>query len=163
MPDHDDEDDEVGVRIARAARELPRTIAIAESLTGGALSSRLARLEDASDWYRGAVVTYASDVKHSVLGAPPGEVVSEVAARALADGVATLLDADVAVAVTGVGGPDPQDGESPGTVWMALHTPAGTTARCCTFGGGPEAVVEQTCDAAVSWLADHLDEQSAHT
>src|SRR5690348_6509819 len=143
MPDHDDE---VGMRVARAARELPRSIAIAESLTGGALSARLARLEDASDWYRGAVVTYAADVKHSVLGAPPGEVVSEVAARALADGVATLLDADVAVAVTGVGGPDPQDGEPPGTVWMALHTPTGTTARRCTFRGAPSAVVEQTCD-----------------
>lgn len=156
MPD----DDEVGLRIARAARSLPRSIAIAESLTGGALSARLARLPDASEWYRGAVVTYAADVKHSVLGAPPGEVVSRVAAVALADGVATLLAADVSIAVTGVGGPEPQDGEPPGTVWMALHAESGTTARCCTFTGTPEAVVEQTCEAAVRWLADHLDEQS---
>jgi nicotinamide-nucleotide amidase len=157
MPD----DDEVGLRIARAALALPRSIAIAESLTGGALSARLARLPDASDWYRGAVVTYAADVKHSVLGAPPGEVVSRVAAVALADGVAQLLAADVSIAVTGVGGPDPQDGEPPGTVWMALHAASSTSARCCVFTGAPAAVVEQTCDAAVRWLADHLDEQSA--
>ncbi len=157
MPD----DDEVGLRIARAALALPRSVAIAESLTGGALSARLARLPDASDWYRGAVVTYAADVKHSVLGAPPGEVVSEAAAVALADGVAQLLAADVSIAVTGVGGPDPQDGEAPGTVWMALHAGSSTSARGCMFTGEPEAVVEQTCDAAVRWLADHLDEQSA--
>jgi len=76
MPD----DDEVGLRIARAARSLPRSIAIAESLTGGALSARLARLPDASEWYRGAVVTYAADVKHSVLGAPP-EIVEKFEKR----------------------------------------------------------------------------------
>jgi len=157
------DDDEAGMQVARAALELPRSIAIAESLTGGALSARLARLPDASDWYRGAVVTYAADVKHSVLGAPPGEVVSRVAAVALADGVARLLAADVSVAVTGVGGPDPQDGEPPGTVWMALHTSARTTARRFMFTGSPAAVVEQTCDAALRWLADDLAEESVRT
>jgi nicotinamide-nucleotide amidase len=146
--------------IARAASELRRSVAVAESLTGGTLSACLARLPNASEWYRGAVVAYSSSVKHAVLHVPPGEVVSRVAAIALADGVAELLDADLTIAVTGVGGPDSQDGEAPGTVWMALHDHAGTEARSFAFTGEPADIVQQTCDAAIGWLVDHLTEVS---
>lgn len=96
------------------------TVAVAESLTGGMVASALAEASGASKWFRGAVVAYASDVKHELLGVPPGPVVSAPAAEAMASGVRKLLSADVAVALTGAGGPDPQDNQPPGTVFFGL-------------------------------------------
>lgn len=142
--------------VAELATTRGWTVAVAESLTGGLLSARLAQLPQASDWFVGAVVAYASAVKHEVLGVPDVPVVSAAAARALADGVATLLGADVAVALTGVGGPGSQDGVPAGTVWMAVRHPGGTDARQFCFGGDPTAVVRQSCDAAMRWLAETL-------
>jgi nicotinamide-nucleotide amidase len=107
-------------RIAELAASAGVHIAVAESLTGGMLSSALAEAPAASSWFRGAVVAYASDVKHRVLGVPPGPVVSAQAAAAMAGGVRELLDADVAVALTGAAGPDGQDGWPAGTVFLAL-------------------------------------------
>jgi len=148
--------DLVGERLARAVAASGRSLAVAESLTGGSLSARLAALPDASDWYRGSVVAYAPAVKHEVLGVPPVPVVSEPAAVALAEGVAELLGADITVAVTGVGGPGPQDGVPAGTVWMAVHDERGTPTHCFHFEGEPPEIVRQTCDAAVDWLTDRL-------
>ena len=96
------------------------TVAVAESLTGGMLASSLAEAPGASKWFRGAVVAYASDVKHQLLGVPPGPVVTAEAADAMADGARRLLRADVAIALTGAAGPDGQDGQPPGTVFFGL-------------------------------------------
>jgi nicotinamide-nucleotide amidase len=150
------ESDDPGDRLARDVLRAGRSVAVAESLTGGTLSSRLAKLPDASEWYAGSVVAYAPSVKHDVLGVPDVPVVSEPAATALAEGVARLLGADLTVAVTGVGGPGPQDGVPPGTVWMAVHDAGCTQARSFSFAGDPAEVVDQTCDAAIDWLADAL-------
>jgi nicotinamide-nucleotide amidase len=99
-------------------------VAVAESLTGGELAARFASAPGAGDWFRGGIVAYASDVKYDLLDVPVGPVVSEAAAAAMAAGACRLLGADVSVAVTGVAGPDDQDGEPPGTVWLALaHEP----------------------------------------
>jgi nicotinamide-nucleotide amidase len=95
------------------------TLGLAESLTGGMISSRICDIPGASAVFRGAIVSYASDVKFGLLGVPEGPVVSDDAVRAMAAGAARVLGTDVAIAVTGVAGPDPQDGEDPGTVFMA--------------------------------------------
>lgn len=131
-------------------------LAVAESLTGGLLSTRFAVVEGSSDWYRGAVVAYSRSVKHDVLDVPPGPVVSEGCARAMADSVGRVLGAEVAVAVTGVGGPDPQDGHPPGTVWVAVRVPGGTRAEQLHLEGDPEAICHATCDAALGLLASEL-------
>ena len=99
------------------------TLAVAESLTGGLVASRLVDVPGASEWFRGGIVSYASDVKFSVLDVPEGPVVSASAAAAMATGVAAKLGADVGLAVTGVAGPDPQEGHPPGTVFMAVALP----------------------------------------
>lgn len=148
MPDHEDTDAQLTDAVKRAGR----SVAVAESLTGGKLSSCLARLPDAGEWYLGSVVAYSPAVKHDVLGVPDVPVVSEPAAIALAEGVARLLHADLTIAVTGVGGPGPQDGVAPGTVWMARYDAGRTSARCFSFAGEPAEVVDQTCDAAIDWL-----------
>ena len=107
-------------KIAEVLDSSGLTVAVAESLTGGMLASKLAEAPGASKWFRGAVVAYVSDVKHQLLGVPPGPVVTAQAAEAMAGGVRRLLAADVAVALTGAAGPDGQDGQPPGTVFFGL-------------------------------------------
>ena len=79
-------------------------------------------------------------VKHRVLGVRPGPVISRQAAIDMARGAARLLDADLAVAVTGVGGPDPQEGQSPGTVWIAAVASDREIAELHRFDGDPSEV-----------------------
>ena len=118
------------------------TLAVAESLTGGLVGSRLTNVVGASEWFRGCVVSYASDVKFDVLGVPEGPVVSDVAAKAMALGVRKLLGADVGISVTGVAGPADQDGQPPGTVYIGLALPGDddADARKLTLPGDRERV-----------------------
>jgi nicotinamide-nucleotide amidase len=95
------------------------TLGLAESLTGGLIAARLCDIPGASKAFRGSIVSYAPDVKFDVLGVPKGPVVSEAAVTAMVQGACRVLKTDVGIAVTGVAGPGPQDGEEPGTVWMA--------------------------------------------
>ena len=95
------------------------TLGLAESLTGGMISARLCDIPGASKSFRGSIVSYASDVKFDLLGVPEGPVVSEAAVIAMVQGACRVLKTSVGIAVTGVAGPDSQDGEEPGTVWMA--------------------------------------------
>jgi len=105
-----------------AAQLLERglTLAVAESVTGGLIASRLVGVAGASHWFRGGVVSYASEVKFDLLNVPVGPVVSSSAAEAMAIGVRDLLKADVGLSVTGVAGPEEQDGQPAGTVFVGL-------------------------------------------
>jgi nicotinamide-nucleotide amidase len=132
-------------------------VAVAESLTGGELAARFASAPGAGDWFRGGIVAYASEVKHDLLQVPDGPVVSEAAAAAMAAGACRLLGADIAIAVTGVGGPDEQDGEPPGTVWLALAQDGRTITRLERFSGSPEAIVDATCACAVQWVIEQCE------
>jgi nicotinamide-nucleotide amidase len=96
------------------------TLAVAESVTGGLIASRLVGVVGASQWFRGGVVSYASEVKYELLQVPVGPVVSAEAAEAMATGVRSLLHADVGLSVTGVAGPEEQDGQPAGTVYVGL-------------------------------------------
>ena len=109
------------------------TLGLAESLTGGLIASRICDIPGASGAFRGSIVSYASDVKFDVLGVPEGPVVSEAAVRAMAEGAARVLGADCAIAVTGVAGPAPQDGEEPGVVWMATLVDGDVVATRAKF------------------------------
>ena len=133
------------------------TLAVAESLTGGLVAARLVNVPGASAWFRGGVVAYASDVKHSLLDVPEGPVVSETAAAAMASGVRSVLGADVGLGVTGVAGPDSQDGEPPGTVFMAIagldEKPLVTRV---TLPGDRERVRQFTCISLLDLLRHRL-------
>ena len=106
--------------VAAKLVERSLTLAVAESLTGGLIASRLVNVVGASSWFRGGVVSYASDVKYDVLGVPEGPVVSGPAAEAMAEGVRRLLKSDVGLSVTGVAGPEEQDGQPAGTVFVGI-------------------------------------------
>lgn len=89
---------------------------VAESLTGGQLAACFSEGTRASEWFKGAIVAYQPGTKRKLLGVSDGPVVSELCAVEMARGVATLLDAEIGLAVTGVGGPEPVEGQAPGTV-----------------------------------------------
>ena len=114
----DDETMEDAIARRLGARSL--TLAVAESVTGGLIASRLVNIVGASAWFRGGVVSYAAEVKFDLLGVPRGPVVNGPAAEAMASGVRTLLGADVGLSVTGVAGPQEQDGQPAGTVFVGL-------------------------------------------
>lgn len=94
------------------------TLGVAESLTGGLIATRMTALGGASAWFRGGVVSYSSDVKFDLLDVSEGPVVSRECAAAMAKGVRKVLGSDVGLSVTGVAGPDEQDGQPVGTVWL---------------------------------------------
>ncbi|HEX7520781.1 MAG TPA: competence/damage-inducible protein A [Acidimicrobiia bacterium] len=107
------------------ARLLERqwTIAVGESLTGGLVGSRLSNPPGASKVFRGSIASYATEVKHSVLGVTADRAVSEQSAKEMADGARRVLEADVGISITGVAGPTEQDGQPIGTVWFGLALP----------------------------------------
>ncbi|HVC71270.1 MAG TPA: competence/damage-inducible protein A [Acidimicrobiales bacterium] len=117
------DDDTMESVVAGLLKHRGLTLGLAESLTGGLVASRLVAVPGASDWFRGSIVSYASDVKFDVLGVPSGAVVSAEAARAMADGARRVLGADVGLALTGVAGPDTQEDQPPGTVFVGLARP----------------------------------------
>lgn len=132
-----------------------RTIATAESLTGGALAARIVDVPGASAVLRGGVVAYATDLKAELLGvdrallARRGAVDPDVA-LAMAAGVRTRLGADVGVATTGVAGPTAQDGVEPGTVYVAVDGGTGPgLVRRLDVPGPREVVRAESVDAAL--------------
>ncbi|MFM1751988.1 MAG: hypothetical protein RL119_950 [Actinomycetota bacterium] len=109
------------------------TLGLAESVTGGLVAGRVTSVPGASAVFRGSVVSYASEVKFDVLGVPVGPVVSEAAARAMAEGAREVLRSDVALSLTGVAGPSEQDGQPVGTLCLGVafagHPTVTTTLR----------------------------------
>lgn len=103
------------------------TLGLAESVTGGLVGGRITSIAGASRVFKGGVISYASDVKFDVLGVEAGPVVSERAAMQMASGAQRVLGASVGLALTGVAGPDEQDGEPVGTLCVGVAFPNGQT------------------------------------
>jgi len=143
-----------------------RTLAVAESVTGGLLTDAFVQVPGASAVLLGGVVAYATDLKHEVLGVDralleaEGPVHPEVARR-MADGVRRALAvggriADVGVATTGVAGPDPQGGRSPGTVYAGVAIGSRLVAVAGEFPGDRAAVRAAAVRLALDALAAQL-------
>ena len=121
-------------------KEKGLTLATAESCTGGRVAERMTALPGVSAVYRGGVVSYWTDLKADVLGVPQEILgthgaVSEETARAMAEGARGITGADIAVSVTGVAGPDPDERGVPvGIVYIGLATPDGTFCRPLNLG-----------------------------
>ncbi|HEX3795593.1 MAG TPA: competence/damage-inducible protein A [Acidimicrobiales bacterium] len=147
----DDESMEVAVANELSSRHL--TFGVAESLTGGLIASRLVNVPGASAWFRGGVVAYHEQVKFDVLDVPVGPVVTEAAAAAMAEGVRRVTGADVGLGITGVAGPDDQEGVAPGTIFVGLVLPDGNTqTRQFTLPGDRERVRQYGAISALDLL-----------
>jgi nicotinamide-nucleotide amidase len=156
--------DDVSMERAVATMLLARglTLGVAESLTGGLLSSRLADVEGASAWFRGAVVSYSSEVKRAVLGVADGPVVTESAAREMAEGARRVLGSDVGLGITGVAGPTEQDGQPPGTVFVAVALPGvDTIVRSLRMTGARSQVRQYAVISTLDLLRRTLSEVPA--
>jgi nicotinamide-nucleotide amidase len=138
-----------------------QAVAVAESLTGGLLGAALTARPGSSATYRGGVVVYATDLKHQLAGVPQEVLdehgaVSAETARALARGAADRLGADWGLAVTGVAGPDEQEGKPVGTVFVGVAGPSGEHVTQLRVPGDRERVRAVTVVHALDQLRRHL-------
>ena len=171
-PKHDSEDGETPVgaqspapepepeptlaeRVVDMARERGVTLATAESLTGGLIGGAITAVPGSSDVFLGGVTSYANEVKHDVLGVQTETLVdygavSRGCALQMAEGARDVVNADIAVSVTGIAGPGGAvPGKPVGTVWLGVATAAGSHATYCQFEGDREEIRQQTVQAAL--------------
>jgi len=132
------------------------SLAVAESLTGGLIASRLVGVPGASATFVGGVVAYDSRVKFDVLGVPEGPVITLEAAEAMATGVRRVLGSSVGIGVTGVAGPDPAEGRPPGTVCVAVDLDGDVSSVELRLPGRRQQVREFTCITALGMLRTKL-------
>jgi len=152
---------DVAARVHLLLRAGGQTIASAESLTGGRLAVKLTETPGASETFLGGVVTYATELKHSLLEVSEEiieehGVVSAECARAMASGVRKLTGATFGVATTGVAGPGEQEGKPAGTVFVGLSGPGLLEAIELELGGDRVTVQDLTVQQALSALEDML-------
>lgn len=121
------DDDTMESVVLQQLRNRGLTLGLAESVTGGLISSRIVNVPGASDVFKGAIVSYATAVKRDLLDVTATSVVTEAAVSEMAEGARRMLQCDVALAVTGVAGPDSQDDVAPGTVCFAIALPGRAT------------------------------------
>jgi nicotinamide-nucleotide amidase len=160
-------DERVAALLRGEAGVPARTIATAESCTGGLLAARLTDLPGASAYMRGAIVAYANEAKVALAGVPAallerhGAVSPEVA-EALAKGARKRLEADVGVGITGVAGSGGGTEEKPvGTVYLSVVAPEGSRARVVTLPGGRQDVRERATTVALHLVRQLLAPKAA--
>jgi nicotinamide-nucleotide amidase len=119
------------------------SLGVAESLTGGLVGARLAAIPGASRTFRGSIASYATQVKRGLLGVTAESVVSQEAAIEMADGACEALGCEVALSLTGVAGPDEQDGQPVGTVWFGIAVPGHATDAVSTRLPGDRERIRQ--------------------
>jgi len=142
-------------------RQRGATVATAESLTGGRLAAAVTSVPGASASYVGGFVTYATELKESLLGVPHEiveqyGVVSGECARAMAAGCRIATGATYALATTGVAGPDSQEGKPVGTVFVGLSGPEGETVLTMELIGDRHRIQDRACREALSALCGIL-------
>ncbi len=155
----DDQDLEVVVGGLLAERR--RTLALAESLTGGGVAFRITSVAGSSTYFRGGIVAYTADAKRDLLGVSPDTieregVVSEACAREMAAGARRALGADIGLSLTGAAGPEPHDGAEVGLVWIGLDADDVRHARSITAPADRAIVRRWAEQAALDLLRRYL-------
>ncbi len=145
-----------------------KTLAVAESCTGGLLGGVITSVPGSSRYFSGGIVAYGNSAKISLLGIPPDLIaargaVSREVALAMAEGALSLFRTDLAIAVTGVAGPGGGSrGKPVGTVWVAVVASQGVRyAHRFRFPGGREAVRRETVRASLGAAIDILRSEAA--
>ncbi len=154
----------LATELGTALRDRGWRVAVAESCTGGGLAAAITAVPGSSAWFEYGLVTYANRAKETLLGVPADLLaaqgaVSEAVVLAMVEGVLSLSGADLAVAVSGIAGPDGGSRDKPvGTVWLAWGQADGwRQSRCLYFDGDRESVRRQAVVAALRQLLNRLE------
>lgn len=138
-----------------------KTLATAESCTGGAIGAALTAVPGASKVYKGGIISYWSEIKRDLLGVDQNDLdnlgpVSMQVAASMAEGARKVLHTDVAISVTGLAGPDGDEfGRPVGTVFVGFSNGAKTVAKQYRFSGDREAVRQQAAKAALELILEY--------
>lgn len=157
-----DEDETIEVVLGRLLAQKGKTIATAESCTGGKIAQVFTSVSGSSNYFRGSVVSYATDTKVSVLGVSQEtinefSVVSGQVAKEMAIGVQKLMNSDYAIATTGNAGPSKGDADATiGTVFIALATPNEVFVEEFNFGQPREKVLDRAVNKAFEILQKEI-------
>lgn len=157
----DDRALELAAAAVRALRDAGQTVGTAESLTAGLCAAALTTIPGSSAVVRGGLIVYATDLKGILAGVPHDVLtrcgpVSEPTAEHLARGAASRTGSDWGIGLTGVAGPDPQDGHPVGEVWVAVGSADAAVARELSCTGGRAAIRAQAVTGALRLLIDQL-------
>jgi nicotinamide-nucleotide amidase len=153
---------DIAETVGRLLLERGKTIALAESCTGGLIISLLVDVPGISSVLERGVVTYSNASKTDLLGVPEEVLqthgaVSRETARAMAEGIRRRAGVELGLAVTGIAGPSGGTPEKPvGTVFIGLSSGEGTEVHSHRFAGNRREIREQSADAALEWLRDYL-------
>jgi nicotinamide-nucleotide amidase len=157
-----DEDDTIEVVLGRLLTQQKKTIATAESCTGGKIAQMLSSVPGASNYFKGSVVSYATETKIKVLGISEDliqkhSVVSAEVAKAMAISIQKLLQTDYAIATTGNAGPTKGDADAEvGTVFIALATAEEVVVQEFNFGQPREKVIDRTVNKSMELLQKEI-------
>ena len=152
----------VSKQAVAALKAAGKTLASAESCTGGLIAKKVTDVSGASAVFHGGVVSYVNAVKSVVLGVSASDLekygaVSETVARQMAAGARLLLHADIAVSTTGVAGPDKDDrGNDVGTVYIALATAEQNWCYLCHFEGSRSQIRTAAADFALQLVVRYF-------
>ncbi|MFE9631198.1 CinA family protein [Streptomyces sp. NPDC006463] len=155
----------VATDVLRLLTERGQTLAVAESLTGGMVAAELTAVPGASRSFRGSVTAYATELKHRVLGVDAGLLAAEGAVNAqvaaeMAAGVRRVMGASWGIATTGVAGPDPQDGQPVGTVFVAVEGPGGRKTAQLRLNGSRAEIRRESARTVLELLSSQLRENA---
>ena len=157
-----DEDETIAVVIGRLLTQNKNTLAVAESCTGGKIAQELTAVAGASNYFRGGVVSYATETKVSILGVSEEtiaqqSVVSGEVAKEMAIGVQKRMKSDYAIATTGNAGPDKGDADATiGTVFIAIASPSEVFVEEFNFGQPREKVIDRAVNKAFELLQKEI-------
>ncbi|NPB09528.1 MAG: CinA family nicotinamide mononucleotide deamidase-related protein [Thermodesulfobacteria bacterium] len=155
-------DDLLEAVVGRLLEERGEMLAVAESCTGGLISSRITRVPGSSAYFERGVVTYSNRAKQEILGVPEEMIakhgaVSEPVALAMAEGIRNLARTNYGLSVTGIAGPTGGTPEKPaGTVWIGFSCREATVAQCFLFPGDRHLVQDFSATTALDWLRRYL-------
>ncbi len=154
--------EEIAPDLLDALRQRGLTLATAESCTGGNIAHHITLVPGCSDLYFGGAVTYANEAKINILGVDKTLIdthgaVSEEVVRAMAEGACRAFATTCAVATSGIAGPGGGTDDKPvGTVWTAIHTPAGTVSQLYHLAGPRAEIIDKATLLVLRLLYNHL-------
>ena len=150
------------ILIGKKLKKKKKTLAIAESCTGGLVSSLITNVSGSSKYFTGGIVAYSNDVKINILGVPEALIkrhgaVSRQVALEMAIGARELLDSRIALSITGIAGPTGGTKEKPvGTAFIAVSSARKTKIRKVRFKGSRESIKSQFSQSALSLILEFI-------